>query len=95
MEGGQRVASGLELESRADPERAEREADTGSLEQRLDPLAELAFELLRVRPLEAYRDVGHGRDAIEVDEDGNRPSSRSPSRSARRSRLVFPYFRGA
>ena len=73
VERGQRVGRGLELEAGADPERAEREPDAGALEERLDPRAELALELLRVRPLEPHRDVGDRGDAVEVDEDRDQP----------------------
>src|SRR6185503_15463863 len=43
----------------------------GALEERLDARAELALELLRVRPLEPHGDVGDRGDPIEVDEDRN------------------------
>ena len=69
VERRQRVGRGLELEAGADPEGAERQADTRPLEESLDPGAQLALELLRVRPLEPDGHVGDRGDPIEIDED--------------------------
>jgi hypothetical protein len=68
VERGQRIAPRVELEARADPERAEGEADARALEERLDASAQLAAEVPRVGPLEPHghvRDRGH---AVEVDQ---------------------------
>ena len=91
----QRVAGRLELEPRADPERPEREPDPGSLEERLDTPRSSPF---RCR---AYaRSSRTVTSAIEETRyrstsTGMSPSLRSPSWSARLSRLVLPYLRGA
>ena len=73
VQGGERILHRLELELRADAERAERQADPRSLQERLDASPELALQLLRVCALEPDRDVADRRDAVEVDEHGHEP----------------------
>src|SRR6185503_16788723 len=58
----------IDLEPRADSEGAEREPDPRALEKRLDPPAQLAAEVLRIRPLEPHGHVCDRRHAVEVDE---------------------------
>src|SRR5262249_36124039 len=63
----------VELDPGADPERPEREAEAGALEELLDPGADRALQVPRVGPLEADRDVGDREHAVEVDRDGDEP----------------------
>ncbi len=95
VQGRERILHRLELELRADAERAERQPDPRPLEERLDASPQLALQLLRIRALEPDGDVADRRDAVEVDEHGDSPSECSPSCSARLRRLVLPYLRGA
>src|SRR4029077_8746140 len=69
----QRIRPRLELEPSADPERAERQAETRLLEEVLDARADRAAELLRVRALESHGAAGERDDAVEVDEHRKEP----------------------
>ena len=73
VQRGQRVGARLELELHADPERREREAEAGSLQELLDSRADAAAKLRRVCALEPDGDVRKGQDAEEVDEDRDHP----------------------
>ena len=63
----------VELELRADPERAEREAEPGALEELVDARPDRALELLRVGALDPHGDVGDREHAVEVDHDRDQP----------------------
>ncbi len=73
VQRGEHVPGRLELEPRADAERAERQADARPLQECLDASPDLALQLLRVRTLEPHRDVRDRRHPIEVDEDRDQP----------------------
>ena len=88
VERGQRIARRVELEPRADPERAERKPDARALEERLDAPAQLAAEVLRIGALEPHGHVRDRRHPVEVDEDADQalaalPVVESPSEQAR------------
>ena len=84
------VGPGAQLQPRADPERAEREAEPGALQELLDPRARLPLQLPRVRALEPDRDVRHREHAVEVDEDRDHPllALRVPEHAAEQARLA-------
>ena len=73
MQRRQRIGLRLQLQARADAEGAEREAEPGLLQELLDPPADRAAQLLRVRALEADGHVGQRDDAVEVDQHGHEP----------------------
>ena len=95
MERRQGVTRRLELEPRADPERAERQPDPGPLQEFLDAAAD--------SPLSSFAYARSSRTVTSASDDtryrststGDEPFVRPPSCSARVSRLVLPYFRGA
>ena len=69
MQRRQRIDLRIELELRADPVGAERDADARLLEKVLDLGADGALQLLRVGALEAKRHIGDRGHAVQVDED--------------------------
>ena len=73
VQRGEGVGPRAQLQPRADPERAEREAEPGALQELLDPRTRLPLQLPRVRALEPDCDVGHREDAVEVDQDRDHP----------------------
>ena len=65
----QRVEPGIDLQLRADPVRAEREADAGPLKELLDLRAHCSLQVLRVGTLEANGHVRDRGDTVEIDEN--------------------------
>ena len=69
MQRRQRIDLRIQLELRADPIGAERDADSRLLEKVLDLGADGALQLLRVGALEAKRHIGDRGHAVQIDKD--------------------------
>ena len=69
VEGGERVDLRVDLELRAHAVGAEREPEPRALEEFLDPRAQLALELSRVRPLDPHGHVRDREHAVQIDQN--------------------------